>query len=295
MKKIMLYPSALVLSGILIFTLVSCGSDSDDDTALTLNQAHREILSVLVIADTLSNVMPVLSGLPSADLTIPCGGSGSTTIEKTGATSDIMTWNNCQNDAAQPDTINGVILRDQLDADSSGVAEDMIITVTSDFTLEVDYDDDGNLDSTIVWSEGVTLDHQGFNDTDIIDGNGDPKVNVIVNGCADATIFGNKTRMTHTDFDLFSNQQDPGAGFDTEFSLNGTVQYRGDCVTTTMEMLTTPNFQMSSKSVGEGTISINNGESVLNVMAVDSWRLAVDGASQDYTQAEFQQLPATCP
>jgi len=296
MKKRMRFPLALVIIGVLMFTLVSCGDDDDDESAPSLNQAHTEFLSVFIIADTLSNIMPVLSGLPHADATIPCGGSGSVTIEPIGAADDIMTYNNCQNNAAEPDTISGTIIREQTDADSSGVAETMMITVTSDFILEADYDDDGVLDTEIVWTAGVTLDHRGFQNGDIIDGSNNAKVNVIINGCADATVFGNSSRMTHIDFDLFSNQQDPGAGFDTEFSLNGTIQYRDSCVSTTMGISTTANFKMlPGKVMNEGTFSFDNGNSLLDVMAVDLWRLTVYGVSQDYTQNEFQQLPATCP
>lgn len=296
MKKKVLFPLTLIMFGLFVFILVSCGSDADNDTALSINQVHTEFLSVFIIADTLSNIMPVLSALPHADATIPCGGSGSVTIEPIGATEDIMTWNSCQNDPAEPDTINGTIIRDQTDSDSSGIAEEMMITVTADFILDADYDDDGVLDSEIIWSEGVTVDHQGFMNADIIDGSNKAKVNLIVNGCADVTFFGNKSRLTHTDYDIFSNQQDPGAGFDIEFSSNGTVQYRDSCVATTMELATTQNFKMDSgKSVNVGTFSLNNGAGALDVTAVDSWSLTADSSTQDLTQAEFQQLPATCP
>jgi len=294
MKRIMSFPIALVISVILIFTIVSCGSE--DETTLTINQSHTEILSVLVVADTISNIMALLSAMPFADATIPCGDTGSVTIEPIGTTKVIMTWNDCKNDAVKPDIMSGKIIRDVTDADSSGVAESMMVTVTEDFKLEADYDDDGNLDTEIIWTAGTTLDHQGFQGNDIIDSNSDAKVDVIIDGCADSVIFGNKSRMTYTDFDLFSNQQDPGLGFFTEFSLNGNVRYKDDCVSNLMKVSTTKNLKMlAGNSVNEGRISVNSEESLLDITDVDAWSFTVDGLSQDYTQAEFQQLPATCP
>ena len=295
-----IFSLSLVLLGMVMSIFLSCGDDIDDlEKTLTINQAHTEFLSVLIIADTLGGANGTLNGLPHANIpNLPCDGGGSAVITIIDDTTDTMTFNDCITDAAAPDSINGSVTRIMRDSDRNGLAENVLITATTDLTQDADWDNDGVIESQIIWSIDTTLEIKGFRNRDIVDANGSSKSDIIVNGSAAATLLGNNSTMTFKDHDIFFNLQDPGDGFIMELALEGTVEYSDSCITSTMVLFTTSSFKLPSGSsmFSTGTISLNNIHGVLAVRKADDWSITVDdGTSVNYTQAEFDQLPATCP